>query len=125
NLATTGNTTDVTTSTVKNGNAYNSFSQFQVGAGDTVNLHVPDAAQRLLNVVHDAPVDVQGTLNSYKNGAIGGDVYFADPYGFMVGKNGAVNVGSLTVRTPTKDATDKLIDAQGNISDQATSDLIN
>ncbi len=125
NLAVSGNTTDVTTSTVKNGNAYNSFSKFQVGQGDTVNLHVPDAAQRLLNVVHDAPVDVQGTLNSYKNGAIGGDIYFADPYGFMVGKNGAVNVGSLTVRTPTKDATDKLIDAHGAISDQAASDLIN
>ena len=120
-----GGALNVTTSTIQNGNAYNSFSKFQVGQGDTVNLHVPDAAQRLLNVVHDAPVNVDGVLNSYKNGKIGGEVYFADPYGFVVGKSGSVNVGSLTVRTPTADAAQKLIDAQGNINAQATSDLIN
>src|SRR6185437_10802784 len=59
-LVVSGSVTDVTTSTIKNGNAFNSFSQFQVGQGDTVNLHVPDSAQRLLNVVHDGPVNVDG-----------------------------------------------------------------
>lgn len=123
-LTTVGNITDVTTSTVSNGNAFNSFSQFQVGQGDTVNLHVPDSAQRLLNVVHDGPVNVDGIVNGYKNGKIGGDVYFADPYGFVVGKTGSVNVGSLTVRTPTKDATEKLIDQNGHIDGATASGVI-
>lgn len=123
-LTTVGSVTDVTTSTIHNGNAFNSFSQFQVGQGDTVNLHVPDSAQRLLNVVHDGPVNVDGVVNGYKNGKIGGDVYFADPYGFVVGKTGSVNVGSLTVRTPTKDATEKLIDQNGNIDDATASGVI-
>ena len=123
-LSVSGGTTDVTTSTIHGGNAFNSFSQFQVGQGDTVNLHVPDSAQRLLNVIHNAPVNIDGTVNGYQNGKIGGNVYFADPYGFVVGKTGTVNVGSLTVRTPTSAATEKLIDSQGNIDDPTVSSLL-
>lgn len=124
-IASAGNTMDVTTATIKNGNAFNSFSQFQVGEQSTVNLHVPDSAQRLLNVVHGGPVQIDGVVNGYKNGSIGGDVYFADPYGFVVGAKGAINVGSLTVRTPTQSATENIIDQNGNLNDQATSDVVN
>ena len=123
-LSISGGTTDVTTSTIRNGNGFNSFSQFQVGQGDTVNLHVPDQAQRLLNVIHNGPVNIDGTVNGYQSGKIGGNIYFADPYGFVVGPTGAVNVGSLTVRTPTTAATEKLIDAQGNIDDPSVSSLL-
>jgi filamentous hemagglutinin family protein len=116
--------TNITTGTVRNGTGFNSFSQFQVGTGNTVNLHVPDAANKLLNIVRDGPVFVDGILNGYKNGQIGGDIYFADPHGFVVGPNGTVNVGSLTVQTPKAEFLDSVIDAQGHIDDAATAALI-
>src|SRR4051812_34468420 len=52
----TGGATNITTGTIRNGTGLNSFSRFQVGTGNTVNLHVPDAADKLLNIVRDGPV---------------------------------------------------------------------
>src|SRR6478609_6546535 len=123
-LQTTGNITNVATSTVSGANAFNSFSQFSVGQGNTVNLQLPTGTQNLVNIVRDAPVYINGTLNSYMNGAIGGNVYFADPKGFVVGRSGTVNVGSLNVSTPTREFTDSLIGAQGQINQSAVGNLM-
>ncbi|MBR0906203.1 leukotoxin LktA family filamentous adhesin [Bradyrhizobium liaoningense] len=123
-LQTSGNVTNVTTSTVSGNNAFNSFSQFSVGQGNTVNLQLPTGTQNLVNIVRDAPVYVNGTLNSYMNGSIGGNVYFADPKGFVVGRSGVVNVGSLNVSTPTREFTDSLIGPQGQINQSAVGNLM-
>ncbi|WP_375309886.1 leukotoxin LktA family filamentous adhesin [Bradyrhizobium sp. A5] len=123
-LQTSGSITNVTTLTVSGNNAFNSFSQFSVGQGNTVNLQLPTGTQNLVNIVHDAPVYVNGTLNSYMNGAIGGNVYFADPKGFVVGRSGTVNVGSLNVSTPTREFTDSLIGAGGQINQSAVGNLM-
>ncbi len=123
-LQTSGGVTNVTTSTVSGNNAFNSFSQFSVGQGNTVNLQLPTGTRNLVNIVRDAPVYVNGTLNSYMNGAIGGNVYFADPKGFVVGRSGTVNVGSLNVSTPTREFTDSLVDPQGQINASAVGNLM-
>ncbi|UEM16076.1 leukotoxin LktA family filamentous adhesin [Bradyrhizobium barranii subsp. barranii] len=123
-LQTSGSVTNVTTSTISGNNAFNSFSQFSVGRGNTVNLQLPTGTQNLVNIVRDAPVYVNGTLNSYMNGAIGGNVYFADPKGFVVGRSGTVNVGSLNVSTPTREFTDSLIGAGGQINQSAVGNLM-
>jgi filamentous hemagglutinin family protein len=114
-LSVNGNTTDITTGTLAGGNAYNSFSRFEVGESNIVNLHVPNEAGHLINIVRDAPVVVDGTLNALKDGRIGGNVVFADPYGFIVNKNGVVNAGSLTVVTPTRDFLEQTLDSSGRI----------
>ncbi len=123
-LQTSGSVTSVTTSTVSGANAFNSFSQFGVGQGNTVNLQLPTGTQNLVNIVRDAPVYVNGTLNSYMNGAIGGNVYFADPKGFVVGRSGTVNTGSLNVSTPTREFTDSLIGPGGAINGTAVGNLM-
>ncbi|MBR0688118.1 leukotoxin LktA family filamentous adhesin [Bradyrhizobium manausense] len=123
-LQTSGSVTNVTTSTVSGVNAFNSFSQFSVGQGNTVNLQLPTGTQNLVNIVRDAPVYVNGALNSYVNGAIGGNVYFADPKGFVVGRSGTVNVGSLNVSTPTREFTDSLIGPGGAINGTAVGNLM-
>ncbi|MEH2493083.1 leukotoxin LktA family filamentous adhesin [Bradyrhizobium sp. AZCC 2230] len=123
-LHTSGSVTNVTTSTVAGANAFNSFSQFSVGQGNTVNLQLPTGTQNLVNIVRDAPVYVNGTLNSYMNGAIGGNVYFADPKGFIVGRSGTVNTGSLNVSTPTREFTDSLIGPGGAINGTAVGNLM-
>jgi len=125
NLTITGNITDISTQTVVGKNAFNAFSKFDVHQGKTVNLHVPGSAQNLLNLVYDKKTNIDGTLNAYKNGQIGGNVYFANPHGLVVGKSGSVNVGSLTVSTPTEQFMDGFFDGAGNPSAIATQQLIN
>lgn len=94
---------NVSTSTLSGANAFNSFSQFKVGQGHTVNLIVPTQATNLINLISGGQrAEIHGLLNSIKNGQIGGNVWFASPSGFLVGKTGVVNVGSLTVVTPTQ-----------------------
>ena len=118
-----GNVTDVFTATIKNGNGFNSFSRFNVDAGDIANLHVPDSAKALINIVRDQRTEINGILNGYKNGQIGGDIYFANPHGMVVGESGVINVGSLTVTTPTSAALERLLGPDGQIDDVAVAQL--
>ncbi len=122
--AVSGSVTNIRTGTVSGGNAFNSFSVFQEGAGNTVNLHVPQGAGNLVNIVRDAPVVVNGVLNSYKSGQIGGNVFFADPHGFIVGASGTVNVGSLTVTTPTRESLEGVIRPNGTVDNGAAQSLM-
>ncbi len=124
-LRVNGSVTDVTTQSLKGRNAFNSFSRFDVHGGNTVNLHVPDAARNLINLVHDKGTRIDGTLNAYKNGQIGGNVFFANPHGVVVGAGGVVNVGALSVTTPTRQFMDGFFDGAGNPVDGATQQLLN
>ena len=124
-VQTSGNVTNVTTSTVSGADAFNAFSQFGVGSGNTVNLMLPSGTQNLINTVTNAQAYVNGTLNSYMNGRIGGNVYFADPQGFVVGAGGTINVGSLNISTPSASFVNQLIGPQGQINNTAVNNLIN
>ena len=98
--------TQVATTTVSGGNAYNAFSAFQVAPGSTVDLLVPSAAttNNLLNLVSGTQAQIFGTVNSLlSGGAVGGNIFFADPQGIVIGTTGVMNVGSLTLATPTAD----------------------
>jgi len=119
-----GVVTDVHTATTRGVNAFNAFSQFVVNNGHIANLHLPAGTQNLINLV-DSKAQIHGTLNSlYASGKIGGNVFFASPQGFVVGEGGVVNVGKLTVSTPTAAFMNQLIDAGGNISDAAVDRLL-
>ena len=123
-VTTSGRVTDITTATIRGGNAFNSFSQFTLGAGNTVNLFVPNGASTLINLVTSAPAIINGILNSYQNGAIGGNVYFADPYGMIVGAAGELNVGAITAGTPTAAFMGQLMSPTGAIDAGATATLL-
>lgn len=123
-LATRGNVTDVSTGTRSGANAFNSFSRFGVDAGNVVNLHVPTAAANLINIVRDERTNVYGILNSIKDGRVGGNVWFANPHGFVVGATGVVNAGSLTVTTPTQAFVDSFFLAPGSPNEAAVAQLL-
>jgi filamentous hemagglutinin family protein len=112
-LGGSGRTTDIHTRSVYGKNAYNSFRRFGVGPGNTVNLHVPGRADNLINLVREGRTDIDGTLNGVKNGQIGGNIYLLNPHGIVVGPNGTVNAGALSLQTPTSEFVDGVLDANG------------
>ena len=118
-LTQAGAVTDITTATVKGNNAFNSFTRFNIGLGQTVNLHVPREAANLLNLVRNERSQIDGVMNAYKDGRIGGNVFFFNPHGMVVGAQGQINVGSLTVATPTPAFMERLIGPGGVIDDAA------
>lgn len=124
-VTTSGAVSTVTTGTVSGPNAFNSFSQFQVGRGATGNLVLPQGTSNLVNLINgNDPAVINGVVNSYKNGQIGGNVYFASPNGFVVGSSGVVNVGSLNVSTPTREFVDGVIGRNGQINQGAVDNLL-
>lgn len=100
-------TTEVYTDTLRGSNAFNSFDFFNIDSGETVNLHIPSGASNLLNLVNKDTSTINGVVNSLKDdGLIGGNVFFLNPHGFILGTEGVLNVGSLTMLTPTADFVD-------------------
>ena len=84
NFESNGNVTKITTATVKNNVGFNSFGKFQVAENKVVNLVVPDNAGTLLNLVTDGPILVNGIVNGLKNGAIGGNIVFAERRAWII-----------------------------------------
>lgn len=123
-LNTQGLTTDISTSTISGQNAINSFVRFNIGSGQTVNLYVPTGAANLLNLVRDSRTEIDGVLNAYKDGRLGGNIFFFNPYGLVVGASGQINVGSLSISTPTRDFMDQMLDAGGRIDNVAIANAI-
>jgi hypothetical protein len=117
NVAVSGAVTTITTKTVAGAAGYNSFSRFEQSAGTTVNMHLPANTGALVNIVRNGPVVVDGILNSYRNGQIGGHVYFSDSAGFTVGPSGVINTGRLTVNTPTREFLDQVISPAGVVNE--------
>ena len=129
-IVTQDNITNIHTDTFKGQNGLNSFHEFNVTKGDTVNLHFSNStntytATNLLNFVTGGNMSyIDGTLNGIKNGKIGGNVYFLNPQGIMVGASGVINVGSLTMMTPTKSFVDGFFDGLSD-SQTATDAILN
>jgi filamentous hemagglutinin family protein len=124
-VTTAGAVTDVRTATVSGNTGFNSFKNFSVNAGHTANLHVPGGALNLVNIVRDTRTDIHGTLNAIRDGRIGGNIYFANPHGFVVGAGGIVNVGALSMSTPTQGFVDRFFTAPGVVDAGALAQLFN
>jgi filamentous hemagglutinin family protein len=119
------NVTDVTTLTVHGKNAFNSFSVFDVYDGNVVNLYVPDDASNLINLVNTRGTVIDGKLNSIMGGQIGGNIFFVNPYGFVVGEKGTINTGALNVVTPAADYMKNFFDISGDPSRSSVEMLLN
>ena len=101
-----------TQTTAKNGTiGFNNFAKFNVSKDHIVNLRLINQQNKLVNLIFDSQASqINGIVNSFKNGQIGGNVLFANPHGFIIGKDGVFNVGSLTLMTPKEDVMKKIFD---------------
>ena len=111
------NITNISTTTTNQAGTVgiNTFGKFNVTQGDIVNFNLINNQSKLANLIFDSSASqINGIVNSYMNGQIGGDVLFANPNGFVVGAAGVFNVGSLTLITPTEDFMKSLFSGNAN-----------
>ena len=121
-----GATTNVTTGTVSQGHGVNSFSAFNVDQGQTVNLHAPNGTRGTVNIVTGAgQSQIHGLVQGMVSGQVGGDVYIANPNGFVVGPNGTIRAGRVNLGTPSQSAVGAAFGPGGAINGQAVQGIIN
>lgn len=79
----------------------NRFQEFKVGNQELANLYFQQTKDStvfntLVNTV-ESRIDINGTVNAIRDNNVGGNLYFLSKDGMVVGANGVVNAGSLTV----------------------------
>ena len=91
---------------------YRKYDNFNLSAGDIANLIYKYGNSRdintFINLVQNG-VKIDGILNTMRDGNFyNGQAVFITPGGMTVGESGVLNVGSLSVITPTNDAYNSL-----------------
>lgn len=108
------NISGVTPIVTPNGNVYNiegqqfsgntqfrQYDNFNLSQGDIANLIYKMGYQNFVNLVNSR-VDINGIVNTMQNNNFfNGHAIFVSPQGMVVGASGVLNVGSLSVLTPT------------------------
>lgn len=92
--------------TIKGTTGFRHYQNFHLSEGDIANLVLKYGVKDLgtfINLV-DNKVNIEGILNTTRNGQFApGHAVFISPNGMVVGQNGVINVGSLSVLTPTQE----------------------
>ncbi len=86
-----------------NGTGFRKYEKFNLTKGDNANFIMNDISQ-FVNLV-DSEVSIDGLVNTVNSDFLksNGNLIFVTPEGFVVGANGVLNVGSLSVYTPTQE----------------------
>ena len=101
------NVYDINPEKVNGDVGYRAYNNFELSSGDVANLiykyNLGDQRniETFINLVKNG-VDIQGALNTVRNGEFyNGHAVFITPGGLTVGASGVLNVGTLSVATPT------------------------
>lgn len=102
---------------IKNNIGVNVFKQFDVKSGDVVNMLFQKTqsgqvtpVESLVNIMKGAAYNIAGEVNAlYRQGQIGGSMFFLSDEGFILHPSGVMNVGSLFVTTPTTSALEDIL----------------
>ena len=87
---------------VSGSTGFRQYTDFTLDNGDVANLKFDQGYNKFVNLV-DNQVNINGIVNTVKNnGFYNGHAIFVSPNGIAVGASGVLNVGSLTMATPTQ-----------------------
>lgn len=103
---------DITPEKVNTNVGYRKYDNFNLGEGDIANLiykyGTSKEIETFVNLVQNG-VNINGILNTMRDGNFyNGRAIFISPNGLTVGASGVLNVGSLSVMTPTPTEYNKL-----------------
>lgn len=80
----------------------NTFSRFDVGGGQTVDIHVPQGGVGTVNIVNGPRSQIDGLLRSVQGGQTGGALYIANTNGIVVGPSGMIRAGTVGLSSTTE-----------------------
>lgn len=112
------------------GSGFRKYDDFTVSSGETANLMFDGFKKNdkdvsitsFINLVKNQ-VDIEGTLNTMKtSGFYDGHAVFITPGGMVVGSSGVLNVGRLSVVTPTVSKYNEIGDAYDTYNESRTED---
>lgn len=87
------------------GMGFRKYENFTLSKGDIANLifkYGKDNVSQFVNLV-DNTININGLVNTVRDGKFyNGHAVFISPNGMVVGESGVLNVGSLSVYTPTQ-----------------------
>ena len=102
-----GNTIFDLAPSAHNGNiGYRQYKNFNLSEGDIANLIFKYGSENVSKFVNfvDNTVNINGIVNTMRDGNFyDGKAVFISPNGVVVGASGVLNVGSLSVLTPTQE----------------------
>lgn len=81
------------------------YTNFTLSRGDIANLIFKYGAQNVSKFVNlvDNQININGIVNSIRDGQFyNGEAVFVSPNGMVVGESGVINVGALSILTPTE-----------------------
>lgn len=102
---------------IKGDTGFRQYENFNLSKGDVANLifkYGAENVEKFINLV-DNTININGIVNSMRdNQFYNGHAIFISPNGMVVGASGVLNVGALSVYTPSQSDYKKYID--GNYS---------
>ncbi len=81
------------------------YANFTLSEGDIANLIFKYGSQNVSKFVNlvDNQININGIVNSIRDGQFyNGEAVFVSPNGMVVGESGVINVGALSILTPTE-----------------------
>ncbi len=80
---------------------FRTYDKFNLSKGDIANLMYRDGYKHFVNLVKNQ-VNINGIVNTMKgNNFYNGHAIFVSPNGIVIGASGVLNVGSLSLMTPS------------------------
>lgn len=101
-VASGGNTYNISPDTISGSTGFKKYDNFSLGQGDIANLIYSSGYDKFVNLVQNQ-ISINGIINSMlNNNFYNGHAIFVSPNGMIVGSSGVLNVGSLSVYTPSQ-----------------------
>ncbi len=97
-----GNTYNIEAAKTSGSTGFRHYDKFNLTQGDVANLIYKDNYTKFVNLVNNQ-VNINGIVNTMKgNNFYNGHAIFVSPNGIVIGASGVLNVGSLSLLTPSQ-----------------------
>ncbi|MBQ9035667.1 MAG: leukotoxin LktA family filamentous adhesin [Alphaproteobacteria bacterium] len=106
-----GNTYNIEGAKFSGATQFRQYDNFKLDDGDIANLIYKSGYDKFVNLV-DSQVNINGIVNTMRgNNFFNGHAIFVSPNGIVIGASGVLNVGSLTLATPSQSKFDAMKNA--------------
>jgi filamentous hemagglutinin family protein len=99
-----GNTYNIEAAKVSGSTGFRHYDKFDLSKGDIANLIYKNDYSKFVNLVNEQ-IKINGLVQTLKdNSFYNGHAIFVSPNGMIVGASGVLNVGSLSILTPSQNS---------------------